>query len=425
VLTNSSSTFANPFGTTLPSVDTNPADFINNLPNKAAIVNGATPYLFGAYDPRNKLPYTENWSFDLQYQATRSAVITIGYTGNHGLHQTVPLPFNQPGIATADHPINGETLSYGYNKTPEEVDSTSTGGNTDLRVPFLGYNPNSVFWSAVGTSHYDALLASFKSTINHGLTYAVSYTWSHTLDDSSGYGLFYNGNDPRNLASGYATSDFDRTHVTSISFNYEVPRFGSSNRLVRSAINGFELDGVAYLQSGQPYNVYDFSGTVGSIFFSANDFLTNPVLPLAPGFTAKTARTGHSGAILGEPAFKAEAFAVPLLQPGSNGIPLGDALETGFSTGQRNIFRGDFQKRADMSLAKNTAFGEHMVLRLNVDVFNITNTPSFDTPNNNVTASDFNGNYDIAGAFATSSIGVIQHSIGSPRQVQFGAKLTF
>ena len=425
VLTTPSSTFSNPFGTTLPPVDTNPADFINNLPNKAALINGATPYLFGAYDPHNKLPYTENWSFDLQYQATRSAVVTVGYTGNHGLHQTVPLPFNQPGIATASHPINGETLSYGYQKTPEEVFSTSTGGNTDLRAPFLGYSPNSVFWSAVGTSHYDALLASFKSTLNHGLTYAVSYTWSHTLDDSSGYGLFYNGNDPRNLASGYARSDFDRTHVTSISFDYELPKFAAGNGFVRSAINGFEINSISYLQSGQPYNVYDFSGTAGSIFFSANDFLTNPILPLAPGFTPKTALTGHSGANLNQPAFKPEAFAVPLLQAGTNGIPLGDNSETGFSTGGRNIFRGPFQKRADMSLAKNTAFGDRYVLRLNMDVFNITNTSSFDTPNNNVTASDFNGDYDIPGGFASGSVGFIQHTIGSPRQVQFGAKFTF
>jgi len=42
------------------------------------------------------------------------------------------------------------------------------------------------------------------------------------------------------------------------------------------------MTGIVSFQSGQPYNVDEFSGTVGSIFFASNDFLTNPILPLAP-----------------------------------------------------------------------------------------------------------------------------------------------
>jgi len=40
-------------------------------------------------------------------------------------------------------------------------------------------------------------------------------------------------------------------------------------------------------ESGQPYNVYDFSGSVGGQYYSANDFITNPVVPLASGFTPR------------------------------------------------------------------------------------------------------------------------------------------
>src|ERR1700723_3843253 len=109
-----SGTSQNPFGATAPPIDTNPADFIKNLSNQAALEKGAEPYLFGAYAANNKLPYSENYSLDLQYQLTPRIVADIGYTGNHGVHQTVPLPFNQPQVATPQNPVNGQMYSYGF-----------------------------------------------------------------------------------------------------------------------------------------------------------------------------------------------------------------------------------------------------------------------------------------------------------------------
>lgn len=492
VFATSASTSENPFGATRPPVDTNPADFINNLSNQTALEKGAAPYLFGSYAANNKLPYTENWSLDVQYQLARRVVASVGYTGNHGVHQTVPLPFNQPQVATPDHPVNGQIYSYGYNATDNgcpsdkhcipagsttkagpgnvllsELQSTDTGGNTDLRVPYIGYSPNSVEWTTAGWSHYDALLVSVHQQDWHGLEYQLSYTWSHTLDAASGFGIFYNGNDPRNLASGYASSDYDRTHVTSFSFNYQIPRYSSGNHLLSMLTAGFGLSGVTTFESGQPYNVYDFSGTVGSIFYSANDFLTNPVLPLAAGFTPKQALTGRSGTRVNpnapngtssdfsDVAFKPNAFSYPTLAPGQSGVPpcglttagtTGcDNSESGFASGGRNIFRGSFQKRADLALFKETAFHDRYRLRLAVEVFNITNTPSFDTPSNNFSGS---ANFDNppthnnaagdlaagatplgpaapADAFTSQAVGAVTNPIGSPRQVQFHGIFSF
>ena len=456
-----SSTSENPFGATPPPIDTNPADFINNLPNQAALESGAAPYLFGAYAANNKLPYTENWSFDLQYQALPRTVVSVGYTGNHGVHQTVPLPFNQPLVATPQTPVNGQIYSYGYNAQYPNGDrlltepySTSTGGNTDLRAPYIGYSPNSVAWSTIGWSHYDALLVSVHQSNWHGLEYQLSYTWSHALDTSSGFGLFYNGNNPQNLASGYASSDYDRTHVTSFSFAYQIPELKSSSFLLRKAGSGWGLSGITTLESGQPYNVYDFSGTVGSIFFSSNDYLTNPILPLAPGVTPKQALTGHSGAFVnynnpnGPPnsndsAFNPSAFAYPTLQPGQSGVPpcgattgggyICDTYESGFGSGGRNIFRGAFQKRADLSLYKETRFHERYSVRLAVQVFNITNTGSFDTPGGNFSGSNFGnppsflpiGPGSDPSTFSNQGVGAISNPIGSPRQLQLYGIFSF
>jgi len=199
----SGSTFANPFGNTPPPPP--PQDLsrvIALVPNQNGLINGSTPFLCGGYDSRNKLPYSKNWTFDMQWQAAEDTVFTIGYAGNHGVHLTQPIPFNQPQIATPAHPINGQIYSYGYtpfdhndptypnctNGPPNppsatlltEPLNTSTGGNTDLRSPYLGFSPNSVFWTANGISTYNALQIGLNKRLKHGLEVTGSYTWSHT-----------------------------------------------------------------------------------------------------------------------------------------------------------------------------------------------------------------------------------------------------
>ena len=111
------------------------------------------------------------------------------------------------------------------------------------------------------------------------------------------------------------------------------------------------------LQSGQPYSVIDFSGAVGSIYYSTADGITNPIVPLANGCTAKIALRPETPARGSGPttALKSDCFTLPLLPAGGlqwrHSHP--DPYETGFTTGQRNIFRQAFQKRADASLVKD------------------------------------------------------------------------
>ena len=118
-LASSTSTFAVPFGTTPPPPP--PANLngvISLVPNISQLKNFTTPFciatnqsfcgplFFGGYDPRNTLPYTENWMLDLQWQPANDLVLRLAYVGNHGLHELLPIPFNQARIATPSNPIN-------------------------------------------------------------------------------------------------------------------------------------------------------------------------------------------------------------------------------------------------------------------------------------------------------------------------------
>ncbi|NYF53141.1 TonB-dependent receptor [Tunturiibacter gelidoferens] len=449
---------ANPYTNVQNAPPTNPqsSDLSNYLPNIASINNGGQPISLGVYDRTNKLPYTFNYTLDIQWQPRNDLAVTLGYVGNLGRHQVIPVPFNQPGIASPSASIHGEKYSYGYNVGGATLPDGSgydfdyEGGNIDHRVPYVGYAAESISYRAAGVDAYNALTAHLEKRMSHGIQVAASYTYSHALDEQSGLGLFYNGNNPRNLRDGYASADFDRTHVINFNYVFRLPDLVHSHSIESYFTNGWSLVGLTILQSGQPYSVIDFSGAVGSIYYGVSNGITNPIVPLASGCTAKNAKTGHSGAFnpSGDPnlnALKASCFTIPVLQAGglSGAVPTSDPYETDFTTGQRNIFRQAFQKRSDASLMKVTKFTERYSLTYTFDVYNLTNTSSFDVPGNEVAQNvNYNG-FPAAGTpvlptgcntttpgtgsfyNCPSGLGTVTHTIGSPRQIQMSLRFLF
>jgi hypothetical protein len=465
-------TLSNPWGTTPGTAPSgNPADVNNYLPNVTDIANGAQLFSFATYNRANKLPYSINYTFDIQWQPRNDLAVDIGYVGNVGRHQVIPVPFNQANVASPGNPIHGQTYTYGYtvqkagtpgfqyyNANPDNLPdgtpylATYEGGNIDLRVPYVGYSAESETYKAAGVSAYNALQTHVEKRMSNGLQVGFSYTYSHALDEQSALGLFYNGNNPTNLRDGYASADFDRTHVVNFNYLYQLPKFFNQEHLMAAKVlNGWAVQGLTVLQSGQPYAIVDFSGAVGSIFYGVADGITNPIVPLAPGCTPQSAKTGASGAFTqggGKPALKASCFTLPTLAPGSlnGGIPSNDAYETNFTTGQRNIFRQSWQRRADMSLVKNLQIKEGWDLRYTFDVYNLTNTTSFDIPIDNVTQNGGYNPFPIQGqpvlpagcsqgdgtntnpdSFYTcpSGLGVTNRAISSPRQIQMSLRLQF
>jgi hypothetical protein len=449
---------SSPWGASLGTPPSgNPADITQYLPNEAAIANGAQMFSFATYNRANKLPYTINQIFDIQWQPRNDLMFEVGYVGNLGRHGVIPIPFNQPGIASPSNIIHPnsqfpQSYTYGYTVVDQNFNfqnlpngqsylATYEGGNVDLRVPYIGYSAESETYKAAGVSAYNALQTHIEKRMSHGLQVGLSYTYSHSLDEQSGMGLFFNGNNPLDLRSAYGSSDFDRTHVFNFSYVYQLPKFFSLSSLKGKIADGWEINGTAVIQSGQPYSIIDYTGAVGSIFFSVYDGITNPIVPLAPGCTPKNAVTGASGAFT-TPALKSNCFTLPLLQPGAlNGaIPTNDAFETNFTNGQRNIFRQSWQRAANISFVKVTRFGERYSLKYSLDIFNLTNTASFDIPIDDVSQNQFYNQFPILGTppLPTScsnsnqgfyncpaGLGVTNKTIGSPRQIQMALRLTF
>jgi hypothetical protein len=90
-------------------------------------------------------------------------------------------------------------------------------------------------------------------------------------------------------------------------------------------------------------------------------------------------------------------------------------------------------------MSKNFKFNERWALQYDVIAFNIFNHPSFDVPSNNVDFNPFFANPPIYGGFTgftpcvpstnayacppTGNLGVLQHTIGSPRFIQMALHL--
>jgi hypothetical protein len=329
--------------------------------------------------------------------------------------------------------VNGQIYSYGgvspnYNLDLEPVSTSEYSGNAPVRVPYVGYDMNSVLYEAEGISNYDALQLQVRKRYSNGLQFTASYTRSHSLDEQSGLGLFLTGNNPNTPRTSYGSSDFDRPNVFLINYSYTTPKLTSSKAL-GAAINGWTLGGQTVAQSGQPYSVYDYSGSVGSLYFGTDIEISNPIVPLLPGVTARQATLqGTTGVNAGKPVLNAADFGPQFVAPGANGVPPCDSTgcdyyESLFGNTGRNLFRAPFEVRFDMSLGKEFVLNERFRLRFNFDAFNVFNHPDFDAPNNDVV---FFPNYSGPPTIPPEgSLGYIQHTLGSSRFLQLSLHLRF
>jgi len=94
----------------------------------------------------------------------------------------------------------------------------------------------------------------------------------------------------------------------------------------------------------------------------------------------------------------------------------------------------------DVSIVKMTQLSERAALRFSFDIFNVTNTPSFDIPIDDVTQNQYYNGFPVAGTPARPTacdntnaalyncpfgLGNVNKTIGSARQIQMTLSLKF
>lgn len=116
---------------------------------------------------------------------------------------------------------------------------TNTSANTELRVPYLGFSPSGLLAEETrADSRYNSFQARVAHRFHAGLRFQFSYTFSKSMDDSSGgqTSIFAEvTGDESNISGSKGISDFDRTHRAVLHFGYEIPAFGLAKTGLGSA----------------------------------------------------------------------------------------------------------------------------------------------------------------------------------------------
>ena len=208
-----------------------------------------------AVDPTLRTPYLQQWGLNLQFQATASTLVEVGYQGTKGTRLATQRLINQPILASAERPINGI--------------ATNTAANAALRVPYVGFSPTGLVWLETSTdSRYNSLQTSVTRRFSKGLRVLGSYTWAKSLDNNSGSGtgatFIAPDGDQFRLGLNRGLSDFDRTHRAVMNFSYAIPKWGFGlNRtgFGKRFFDGWQIAQIEAVdgQAIQPFGVIGFA----------------------------------------------------------------------------------------------------------------------------------------------------------------------
>jgi len=278
-----------------------------------------------------------------------------------------------------------------------------------------GFGPEYVMASDSHSS-YNALQTSVSGTnARIGLNFAASYTFSKSIDDTStvlggipgsaGAILQTFAQNPLDERAEKGVSTFDVTHAFSVSVFQALPfdRVSFLQPVSRYVTGGWQLLNITSITSGPPFTV--FSGiqqtSAGAGGTDRPDLIMMPDLS-----TGRTRQEDYFG--LGNN--NSSLFFVPVNVPGGTGPNQGR-----FGTLGRDTFRAPGYKQFDFALIKDTPFGRRGksdlgLVEFRAEFFNLFNIVNFSLPSNTVRGSGF---------------GIISHTAGTSRQIQFSLKLIF
>lgn len=435
-------------------------------------------------------PYVQQWSFGVQQELPGHFISGVSYVGSKGTHLTAELqlnqlhpvpaslnPFlkNQPiTVDTCLAPLNpADPLSEGFDGTFFHENGTVIGPGDpaypNLLIACQGSNnlfsfplSNSLRTYAptiggiyslqnIANSTYNALQATLRK-IQGPLTLSLSYSYSHSIDDSSDRtdATFVNSFD---IHANRSNSNFDQRHLVALSYIYQLPSLhkvndvlfgwadesadpssghaGNGGKSAKSSDNGkkflegWELSGIIVHQSGTPFTIInnaspngisttDNAGVANDIGVGSYvDVISNPHDNTPSGVIG-----GTFGPLLGNP----NAFVAP------RGLTFGDA--------GRNSFNNPARTNFDTALLKTFRLWETRSLEFRFETFNTFNHTQFriynpDRGNVNNTISCYGGPDYTAGyvgngtnCLAGSSF---LHPVDAhrPRTVQLGLKFLF
>lgn len=439
-------------------------------------------------------PYAQQWSLSVEQEVRKGLVATFAYVGSKGTHLTAvrdlnqvrpvdpafnPYPVGQPilwpldcssssggrfelGGSASVNPNGGTVISLGQPAWNNM--NIACYGASGFGTPF---NP-SVFrpYSTLGSilsvaniadSRYNAFQLGVRRTVAP-LVLGLSYTYSHSIDDSSDRSDadFVNS---YNLPGNKASSNFDQRHSLSLSYIYDLPLQKAlynfthfldddpTNELSKhkpkpstgssapSAVSdfflrGWQLSGITVFQTGTPFSVIN-GGSPGGVGVADNGGVANY---FGTGSYADCVGNPHGHVMYGG-RFVAQTFGPLLYDPSAYVAPRGLT----FGNCGRNSLNNPLRTNFSISLLKHfKVFGERDI-EFRTEAFNVFNHTQFriyDPAHPGNTGNNVIGcyggasvNYSAAGGGGVDCLtgNSFLHPVDAhdPRILQFGLKFSF
>jgi hypothetical protein len=317
-----------------------------------ALTTTAAPSLGPTYT-KLRMGYDQHWNFGVQHELFSNTVVEVDYVGNKGAFLN--------GTNAANNPPAG-------------------AGAIQARRPHPRFGAINYFSQDVSTI-YHSLQAKLEKRLSAGVWYLLSYTFSKSIQHQNAPAVGGNTAWERSL------TDFDIPHNLAASWGYELP-VGRGKRLLNGAngftnalLGGWQVQGIVVARSGRPFT---------------------------PTITADRANIGIGGqrpnrlssGKLDNPTverwFDVSAFSLP--------------AQFSYGNSGANILREDRFKTFDFSIFKQFRITEGSQLQFRAEVFNVTNTASFNAPNTQID---------------TAPGGRVTSTASLPRQIQFALKYNF
>ncbi|HET8547033.1 MAG TPA: TonB-dependent receptor [Bryobacteraceae bacterium] len=224
-----------------------------------AFANGSDIAYMGRGDGR--VPYFQNWAFNVQRELPASVLAEVGYVGVKGTR----LGNNLINV----NELDPKYLSLGTLLTRNIADPAVVAAGFSRPYPtFNGslaqaLRPYPQFGNIVsrsnpnGNSTYHALQTKLEKRLSRGVTFLAAYTWSKSISDSdiiAGLGpagqTYYN----RRLEKAISTNDIP--HNFALSYVWDLP-FGRGRAFLNggvlaTALGGWTFTGIHQYQSGRP-----------------------------------------------------------------------------------------------------------------------------------------------------------------------------
>jgi hypothetical protein len=435
-------------------------------------------------------PYVQQWSLSLEQKIANGLTVTAAYVGSQGTHLTAvrdlnqvhpvdpsfnPYPMGRPVISTLDcagssggnfelggvgNPNGGTIVTVGQ---PAWVNmSIACYGVPGFGTPFNPsvFRPYPTLGSIlsvanIASSKYNALQLSVRHA-TAPFVFGLSYTYSHSLDNSSDRSDadFVNS---YNLSSNKASSNFDQRHNLSFNYIYDLPlrkslynwthwldddptnevsghKAGSSGNFWDSSVSkvlldDWQLSGIIIFQTGTPFSVIN-GGSPGGIAVSDNAGVANY---FGTGSYADCVGSPYIHVRAGEGTV--QTFGPLIYDPAAFVAPRGLT----FGNCGRNSLKNPTRTNFNLSLLKHfKIFGERD-LEFRAEGFNIFNhtqfriyDPSHPGNTGNNVIGCYGGarvNYSAAGGGGVDCLtgNSFLHPVDAhdPRIFQFGLKLAF